>query len=96
MVITDPCPSGYELNPGTISGTGQLGYYKNMGSIDDCSQTCDEDDYCCAFEHSDSKKRCYLNVDCNPTKGAYKDYNYCMKQAGKLLFCIWKVSTGVC
>ena len=89
---TDPCPSGYVLNPGTHSGTGQLGYHKNMGSIDDCLQLCEAEEYCCAFEYSDSKKRCYLNVDCNPTKGVHKDYKFCMKEAGKLMFCIQKIS----
>ena len=92
LEITDPCPSGYVLNPGTISETGQLGYHKNMGSIDDCLQLCEAEKYCCAFEYSDSKKRCYLNVDCNPTKSVHKDYQYCMKEAGKLMFCIQKVS----
>ena len=80
------------LNPGTHSGTGQLGYHKNMGSIDDCLQLCEAEEYCCAFEYSDSKKRCYLNVDCNPTKGVHKDYKFCMKEAGKLMFCIQKIS----
>ena len=82
---TDPCPSGYVLNPGTHSGTGQLGYHKKMGSIDDCLQLCEMEEYCCAFEYSDSKKRCYLNVDCNPTKGVHKDYQFCMKEAGKYI-----------
>jgi hypothetical protein len=76
------------LNEGSISKSGQLGYKKNIESIDDCGQLCDAKEYCCAFEYSDSKKRCYMNVDCNPTKDAYKDYNYCMKEAGKLTFFI--------
>ena len=63
-----------------------------MGSIDDCLQLCEAEEYCCAFEYSDSKKRCYLNVDCNPTKGVHKDYKFCMKEAGKLMFCIQKIS----
>jgi hypothetical protein len=88
LVITDPCPSGYELNPGSISKSGQLGYKKNIETIDDCATLCNAEEYCCAYEYSDSKKRCYMNVDCNPTKDAYKDYNYCMKEAGKLKFFI--------
>ena len=79
---TAECPSGFVLNPGTISGTGQLGYHKNIESIDDCSQLCKAEEYCCAFEYSDSRKRCYINVDCNPTKGVYKDYKYCTKDSG--------------
>ena len=88
LFYTDPCPSGYVLNPGSISKSGQLGYQKDIESIEDCVQLCDEEEYCCAFEYSDSKKRCYLNIDCNPTKDAYKDYNFCMKEAGKLTFFI--------
>jgi hypothetical protein len=88
LVITDPCPSGYLLNPGSISKSGQLGYQKNIESIDDCVQLCDAEEYCCAFEYSDSKKRCYLNIDCKPTKDAYKDYYYCMKETGRLTFFI--------
>ena len=79
---TAECPAGYFLNPGTISGTGQLGYHKDMGSIDDCLQICEAEGYCCAFEYSDSKKRCYVNVDCNPTQEVYQDYEYCTKDAG--------------
>ena len=86
LVITDPCPAGYDLNPGTISGTGQLGYHKNIEAMEDCAQLCEAEDYCCAFEYSETRKRCYLNVDCNPTKDIYKDYNYCTKTAGKLMF----------
>ena len=86
LVITDPCPSGYELNPGTISGTGQLGYHKNIESIDNCMTLCNAEEYCCAFEYSESKKRCYMNVDCNPTRPVYKNYDYCMKEVGKLVF----------
>ena len=82
---TAECPSGFVLNPGTISGTGQLGYHKNIESIDDCSQLCKAEDYCCAFEYSDSRKRCYINVDCNPTKGVYKDYEYCTKDSGNTI-----------
>ena len=82
---TAECPAGYFLNPGTISGTGQLGYYKDMGSIDDCLQICEAEDYCCAFEYSDSKKRCYVNVDCNPTREVYQDYEYCTKDAGNIM-----------
>ena len=82
---TAECPNGYFLNPGTISGTGQLGYHNDLGSIEDCLQLCEAEDYCCAFEYSDSTKRCYLNVDCNPTKGVYNDYEYCTKDGGNIL-----------
>ena len=86
MVNTDPCPSGYVLNPGSIPESGQLGNQKNIESINDCATLCNEEKYCCAFEYSDSKKRCYMNVDCNPTRPVYKNYDYCMKEVGKLVF----------
>ena len=82
---TAECPNGFFLNPGTISGTGQLGYHNNLGSIEDCLQLCEAEDYCCAFEYSDSTKRCYLNVDCNPTKEVFDDYEYCTKDGGNIL-----------
>ena len=74
------------LNEGSISKSGQLGYKKNIESIDDCGQLCDAKEYCCAFEYSDSKKRCYMNVDCNPTRPVNKNYDYCMKEVGKFVF----------
>ena len=81
LISADECPNGYLNNPGTISGSGKLEYHKNMGSMDDCFQLCQAEEYCCSFEYSDSKKTCYLNVDCHPTKGSYKDYIFCMKEA---------------
>ena len=91
MVISDPCSFGYALNAGSISKSGQLGLQKNVESIDDCATLCSAKEYCCAFEYSDSKKWCYLNVDCNPTRDVYKDFDYCMKEAGKLLYYIFRI-----
>ena len=71
---------------GSLPDSGQLGYQKYIESIDDCATLCNAEQYCCAFEYSDSKKRCYMNVDCNPTRPPYKSYNYCMKEAGMLVF----------
>merc|ERR1719260_58243 len=73
------CPPGYDSKEGDIPGWGQLGgmIYTNKKG---CSDRCNRNNHCCSFEYSDSWKLCNLNSDCQPSRGKYQDYVFCVKQ----------------
>ena len=60
--VSADCPSGYELKYGDIPGWGQVGKNPSFEKkISDCSERCDNQEECCSFEYSPTRKRCNLN-----------------------------------
>ena len=60
--VSADCPSGYELKHGDIPGWGQVGKNPSIErKISDCSARCDNQEECCSFEYSPTRKRCNLN-----------------------------------
>jgi len=85
------CPPGYDSKEGDIPGWGQLGgmIYTNKKG---CRDRCNRNKNCCSFEYSDSWKLCNLNRDCQPSRGKYQDYVFCVKQnvRGQMSECMEK------
>ena len=80
------CPLGFESNPGDILGWGS----EDLGSAltltrQECAQKCKETDACLSFEHSYTEGKCNLNKLAEPTRGPYRDYDFCTKKGGQFI-----------
>merc|ERR1719431_1513476 len=61
-------------------GWGQLEGKISVGSVEQCTATCQATTECCSVEYSSTEKFCNLNRDCAPSAQKYKDYLYCSKK----------------
>jgi len=78
---TRNCPANYVSAEGDIPGWGQI-KGRIQTTMKGCSEECNKHEGCCSFEYSHSSGLCNLNRDCQPSKGKYLDYNFCIRKCG--------------
>jgi len=86
--IDAACASGYKQKIGDTPGWGRVGGAGggvSVESCEGCAKLCDDkmSDGCRSYECSPTERRCNLNHAENPTRGSYKDYNFCSAPATK-------------
>jgi len=91
----DPCPEGYKIKYGEISGRGKVdgkgGGERIFPDCGKCGKMCNEANGCNSFECSPTKKSCELNTASMPEQDTqpFEDYMFCASKNAK------PVTTGV-
>ncbi|KAL5249273.1 hypothetical protein ACHWQZ_G018210 [Mnemiopsis leidyi] len=74
------CPAGYRAEDADVPGWGTyLGSRRLVGSREICALMCTSWSDCYSFEHSNSDRICNINTSRWPSRGPYKDYQFCTK-----------------
>jgi len=90
-----PCPFPYTEIPGDVGGWGSLEGHSSIDTVLSCAGLCDGNPACCSFEYSSTEKKCNLNRECQPTKGVYRDYAFCVQGGSVLKHTTENAVTGV-
>ena len=73
-----PCPCGYTLIDGDVSGGG-IATRENVQSVTDCGDLCNDDPNCCSIKYSEMNSECIMNAECqpDPDQGPNNLYKFC-------------------
>ena len=70
---------GFELVPGDIAGSGDLGNYRNLSDTNKCGSFCLNTTGCWSYEYSKTYKECQINSGQKPDSPQSGDYAFCEK-----------------